>query len=138
MKKRVFIVVAVMLMLVLAGCEGSSFGLVVNDDNTMVITAENSGDGDAASGVLTVGENESLKTEPDLSDEGTIRLDIYEGELPMDADLTEDDLGDPIASVMLAGQDAGGIDLEAGDYTIVANVEGKVSGTANVSVVPRS
>ena len=138
MKKRVFIVVAVMLMLVLAGCEGSSFGLEVNDDNTMVITAENSGDGDAASGVLTVGENESLKTEPDLSDEGTIRLDIYEGELPEDADLTEDDLGDPIASVMLAGQDPGGIDLEPGDYTIVANVEGKVSGTANVSVVPRS
>ena len=143
MKRKVIAITGIMLLLLMmmTACSKSSFGLVVNDDNTISITAENAEDGSAASGVIEVGDNQMLKGEPDLSTDGTIRLDIYEGDIGLPMDPSEEDIaekGTPLASIMLTGQDFGAVGLEPGTYTVVANVEGKVTGTATVKTVPKA
>ena len=139
--RRRAIIDAVIIMLciafVLAGCSTSEFGLSSNEDS-VTITAKNAEDDSVASTTFTVEENQAIQTVADFSSEGSVRIDIYQGVVEMDedadevADADEDKL---LMSLMMNGTETLTQPLEPGEYTLVAEVEGKVTGTGTITLV---
>lgn len=140
MKKKLFIILAAIAVFafVFAGCSSSEFGLVSNEDG-VTITATNADEDSAASTTFTVEENQAIQTVADFSTEGSVRIDIYQGIVEMDedadevADKDEDKL---LMSLMMNGTETLTQPLEPGEYTLVAEVEGKVTGTGTITLVP--
>ncbi|MBR2539245.1 MAG: hypothetical protein IKE85_00250 [Mogibacterium sp.] len=139
MRKRVFIILAAIAVFafVLAGCSTSEFGLSSNEDS-VTITAKNAEEDSVASTTFTVEENQAIQTVADFSSEGSVRIDIYQGVVEMDedadevADADEDKL---LMSLMMNGTETLTQPLEPGEYTLVAEVEGKVTGTGTITLV---
>ena len=132
MKKQYTLIAMLVIvsMLVFAGCSTSSslFGADSGDDNTVTLTAENAEDGSSATGSIVLEDGQELQGLPELSEEGTIRIDIYAGNLgPEDLESAE-----VLASMMLSGTQAQAVELEAGEYTLLAEGEGTVTGSAKL------
>lgn len=139
--KKIGVIVTVLMlaMLMMTGCSSSEFGLVVNDDNTAVVTAENAGEDDSSSaGTITVGENQQISVEASEGAEGTLQLDfIAEGELSEDADA--DELAEaleaaPTLTLVVEGEQSTSGPIPAGDYLIKASSLDKLTGTYTISV----
>lgn len=141
-KKWFLLVLLPVLLTVLAGCGVSEFSIRVDDDNTALIEAKNAGKGDSGVvGALTVGENEKLVVESDLSGKGEILLKLFIGkDLDMDAsveDLDEaHDSGSADLELTLSGKNTNEYPLPAGNYELSAEVLSKVSGTVKIRVAP--
>ena len=83
MKKKTVLIVACIVAFAMgfAGCGSSNFGIVVNEDLNVEITAENADKGMiGATGTFTVGEGDDVKIEPNF-EEGKVLVEFY----PMEA-----------------------------------------------------
>ena len=71
MKKKTVWIIASIVMVVIgfSGCGSSNFGIVVNEDLNVEITAENADKGmTGAAGTFTVGEGDDVQIEPNFEE----------------------------------------------------------------------
>ena len=133
--KKVFVLIAfaVSFLIVLAGCGGNSnFGVVVNEDLNVEITAENASEDMTGSvGTFTLNEGDTVVIEPAF-EEGTVHVEFY----PIDGsneDADVEDLtpsGEPEFDVEVSGKEPIECGFAAGDYLVTATVVEKANGTA--------
>ena len=142
MKRIALLVLMVALgaVLVLGGCGSSEFSLVVDVDNTAVITLADSDEGDTGTaGTITLEEGDTLYIEPALEDGGTVNIKFIpapdEGEDAAVEDLMDSvDPANAVMDVDVESSEAVECGLPAGDYVICATVTGKGSGTILIRV----
>ena len=136
-KKTVWIIACIAALAVaFAGCGKSNFGVVVNEDLNVKITAENADEGMiGATGTFTVGEGDDVKIEPNF-EEGKVLVEFY----PMEAsdDANAEDFapnGKPEFDVEVSGTEPIECGFAAGDYMVNATVLEKANGTAVISLI---
>ncbi len=139
MKKKTVLLIAfaVSFLMVLAGCGSSSnFGVTVNEDLNVEITAENASEEMAGTaGTFSVKDGDSVQIEPSF-DEGTVLVEFF----PIngsDGDLDAEDIvsgGEPTFDVEVSGTEPIVCGFEAGDYMVRATVKETTNGTAVISV----
>ena len=131
LKTAALLIAVIGCLALLAGC-GGTFGIVMNEDLQVEITAENASEDSSGSvGVFTVADKETAVIEPDLT-EGKILVQFIaaEGGSDKDADILEDIEGEPAFEIEVSGTDAVPCKLPAGDYMVTATVIEKANGTA--------
>ena len=130
------LIAAIGLMAVLTGC-GGTFGVVMNDETNVEITAENA-DADSSGTVdtFTVGENADVVIEPDLS-KGSIQVQFipFEGASDEDVDVEEAAAGEPVFETEVSGSQAAPCELAPGEYKVTANVLKEADGTVAIRAV---
>ena len=134
--KRLFIALLVtMLCLAFAGCGKSSFGVSINENFNVEITAENASEGmTGTAGTFSVSEGDTVQVEPAF-DEGTVLVEFY----PIsgsDENADIDELmpdGEPVFEVEVTGTEPIQCGFAAGDYLVTATVTEKTNGTAVIS-----
>ena len=139
MKKKAVLLIAfvVSFLMVLAGCGSSSnFGVTVNEDLNVEITAENASEEMmGTAGTFSVKDGDSVQIEPSF-DEGTVLVEFF----PIngsDEDLDAEDIvssGEPTFDVEVSGTEPIVCGFEAGDYMVRATVKETTNGTAVISV----
>lgn len=138
MKKQFGFLFLVILMLCLAGCRRSNFAVMVRDDYTVEVIAENAKKdmfGGAAG--FDVQEGQKLYVEPSLS-KGEINIKINSFNLGADASVEE--LKDAASGnnaeldINISGTEPSEYDLEPGDYSVYASVLSKADGRILFSV----
>ncbi len=132
MIKHTVILLALMgLMAVLAGC-GGTFGVVINEDLNVEITAEDADeDMSGTVGAFTVEKGQTAVIEPAL-EEGTIKVEFipFQEADDEDADIEEAvQGGEPVMEAEITGKDPLPCELAPGDYTVNATVIEKANGT---------
>ncbi|MBQ9060655.1 MAG: hypothetical protein IJ128_05895 [Firmicutes bacterium] len=132
LKHTSLVLVLIGLIAVLAGCGSGNFGVRVNEDLNIEITAEDAAvDSAGSAGTFTVGEGQSAVIEPSL-DQGTILIQIIPFEGASDADLNVEEAAagaDPAMEAEVTGTDPLPCELAAGDYMVTATVTEKANGT---------
>lgn len=141
MKKRTILMIACVAALVIgfAGCGKSNFGLVVNEDLNIEITAENAGkDMTGATGTFTVGEGDDVKIEPNF-EKGKVLVEFYPtGDSDENADAEAfTPKGKPEFDVEVSGTEPIECGFAAGDYMVRATVLEKASGIAVISLITK-
>lgn len=139
MKKRTVLLTAfaVSLLMVFAGCGSSSnFGVTVNEDLNVEITAENASEEmTGTAGTFSVKDGDTVQIEPSF-DEGTVLVEFFPID-GSDGDLDAEDIvsnGKPTFDVEVSGTEPIECGFEAGDYLVRATVEETANGTAVISV----
>jgi len=141
MKKMTVLITACILSLVMgfAGCGSSSFGVVVNEDLNIEITAENADkDMTGAAGTFTVGEGDDVQIEPAF-EEGVVLVEFYPVSAPDEnADAEEFALeGEPAFDVEVSGTEPIECGFGAGNYMVSAKVLEKANGTAVIRLITK-
>ena len=137
-RNRLFAVILALALsaLLLAGCGKSEFGVIQNDPDRIVISAENA-DKDAffVTGTLEVAENQQIVAAADL-EKGSIRVEIYAAPENVETVSELTDLGDAILTGNLgAGESVSGT-VDAGSYLVKAICLEKATGSVEVTVQP--
>ena len=141
MKKKSVLIVACIasLIMVFAGCGSSNFAIVVNEDLSVEITAENAEkDMTGSTGTFTVGEGDDVQIEPNF-EEGTILVEFY----AIDASDENADVekllpeGEPAFDVEVSGTEPIECGFGAGDYMVSATVLEKANGTALIHLLTK-
>ena len=133
MRRKLGIIVIAMLMiaLMLAGCAQSNFGVVINEDGSVGITAENAKvDSNGMAATFTVGEGEDVLIENAL-DEGSILLQFY----ILTEELNEGNMipeGEPDYEIEVSGTEPVTCGFGAGDFIVSATVKAKANGTVTI------
>ena len=135
MKKRIAVILALALsVLLLAACGKSEFGVIQNDPDRIVISAENAEkDAFFVTGTLEVAEGQQIVAAADL-EKGSIRVEIYaapEGEESVN-ELT--DLGDALLTGDLKADERFEGGMAAGSYLVKAICLEKATGSVEVTV----
>ena len=138
MKKRIAVILVLALsVLLLAACGRSEFGVIQNDPDRIVISAENAEkDAYFVTGSLEVAEGEQIVASAAALEKGSIRVEIYAAPENVEtvSELTE--LGDAILTGNLAvGESVSGT-VDAGSYLVKATCLEKATGTVEVTVQP--
>lgn len=131
--KKFLIVLSVLLAMsvLLAGCSKgkSEFGIVVNEDLNIEITAENaSKDSSGMAGTFTVNEGEEVIAEPSF-EKGKVWVQFY----ALDDELNEGNMepeGDPVFEVELYGTEPIYCSFGNGDFLVKATVTEEADGSA--------
>ena len=140
MKKKTVLVIACIVTLVMgfAGCGSSNFGIVVNKDLNVEITAENADkDMTGATGTFTVGEGDDVHIEPNF-EEGKVLVEFYPVDAADDVNADAEDFtpkGKPEFDVEVSGTEPIECGFAAGDYMVNATVLEKANGTAVISLI---
>lgn len=139
MKKILTLTVVAVLalsMMVLSSCESSEFGIVASSDKSMVVNAENA-DEDCTSmvGILSVEDGEQIEIKADLS-EGSIRVEIFEGDIELSDEELPDFDGKAVITADLKTTESSTGTVPAGVYTLKATSLEKATGTVTVDVTP--
>ena len=135
MKKKAILTIACIFVLAMcfAGCESSNFGIVVNEDLNVEITAENADeDMTGAAGTFTVGEGDEILIEPNF-EEGKVLVEFYPIDAADDVDADAEDImanGKPEFDVEVSGTEPIECGFAAGDYMVNATVLEKANGSA--------
>ena len=135
--KRIALILALALSaLLLTACGASEFGVIQNDPDRIVISAENA-DKDAffVTGTLEVAEGQQIVAAADL-EKGSIRVEIYaapEGEESV-SELTE--LGDALLTGDLKADERFEGGMAAGSYLVKAICLNRATGSVEVTVQP--
>ena len=135
MKKRIAVILALALsVLLLAACGKSEFGVIQNDPDRIVISAENAEkDAFFVTGTLEAAEGQQIVAVADL-EKGAIRVEIYaapEGEESVN-ELT--DLGDALLTGDLKADERFEGGMAAGSYLVKAICLEKATGSVEVTV----
>ena len=140
MKKKTLLLSAIVVsfLMILSGCgESSVFGILVNDDLNIEITAENASEGMTGStGTLSVEEGDSVLIEPAF-EEGVVLVEFFpfngnEEEAEVEELMPE---GEPEFEVNVTGSEPIACEVAAGEYLVTATVKEKANGTAVISTV---
>ena len=123
MKKLGITLLALVTLVACGGGEVSSFSMVT-DEQKGVITAENADTDNSADVTFTVYDGEFIYLVGDLQ-AGTITVTFYEG------DTTE---GESVAYVEISGNEDYSVTLPEGEYTMVAGVKEKATGTVTSTI----
>ena len=140
MKKRTVLIIACIAALVMgfAGCGSSNFGVTVNEDLNVEITAENADkDMTGAAGTFTVGEGDDVHIESNF-EEGKVLVEFYPIEGADDVNAEAEELtsnGKPEFDVEVSGTEPIECGFAAGDYLVKATVLEKANGTAVISLI---
>ena len=120
----------------LAGCGKSEFGVIQNDPDRIVISAENA-DKDAffVTGTLEVAENQQIVAAADL-EKGSIRVEIYAAPENVENVNELTDLGDAILTGNLIADESVAGGMAAGSYLVKAICLEKATGSIEVMVQP--
>ena len=137
-RNRLFAVILALALsaLLLAACGKSEFGVIQNDPDRIVISAEKA-DKDAffVTGTLEVAENQQIVAAADL-EKGSIRVEIYAAPENIETVSELTDLGDAILTGNLgAGESVSGT-VDAGSYLVKAICLEKATGSVEVTVQP--
>ena len=129
-RKHIITAVAMLaLVLMLAGCGKSEFGVVINEDYNVEITAVNASvDSSGAAGTFSVGEGEKVLIEPAF-EKGSVLVQFY----TLEEELNEGNMfpkGDPAYEIEISGTDPTECGLAQGDYLVQATVKEKANGSA--------
>ncbi len=128
------VILALALSLLLAGCGKSEFGVIQNDPDRIVISAENAEkEAFFVTGTLEVAEGQQIVAAADL-EKGSIRVEIYaapEGEESVN-ELT--DLGDALLTGDLKTDERFEGGMAAGSYLVKAICLEKATGSVEVTV----
>ena len=135
MKKRIAVILALALSaLLLTACGKSEFGVIQNDPDRIVISAENAEkEAFFVTGTLEVAEGQQIVAAADL-EKGSIRVEIYaapEGEESVN-ELT--DLGDALLTGDLKTDERFEGGMAAGSYLVKAICLEKATGSVEVTV----
>lgn len=128
--------VALACVIALAGCSKSEFGMVL-ENNIITVTADNSGDDDAASaGTFVVEENQELVMESKLQDGDKIKVSFIDASDVSEDEEDFDELLNKKADweTVLEGTQTVYGGILPGDYFVRVEVEGKATGTVTISV----
>ena len=140
MKKKLVLMIACIVAIVMgfAGCGSSNFGVVVNEDLNIEITAENADkDMTGAASTFTVGEGDDVHIEPNF-EEGKVLVEFYPIDAADDANADAEELmkkGEPEFDVEVSGTEPIECGFAAGDYMVNATVLEKANGTAVISLI---
>ena len=140
MKKKTVLIVACIVAFAMgfAGCGSSNFGIVVNEDLNVEITAENADKGMiGATGTFTVGEGDDVQITPDF-EEGTVLVEFYPIDGADDVNADAEELaagGEPGFEGEVSGTEPLECGFAAGDYMVNATVLEKANGTAVISLI---
>ena len=137
-KKLLIIGFAVMLLFVLTACGKINFSVHINEDNTASIEAVRAKEkAFGGAGSITVGENEKIVIESDLSGKSEINVKLIPmGGLGIDA--AAEDLanrfngGNTVLDVNVSGKAVTEYEIAPGDYTVSAAVVSKATGTIQI------
>ena len=135
--KRIALILALALSaLLLTACGASEFGVIQNDPDRIVISAENAEkDAFFVTGTLEVAEGQQIVAAADL-EKGSIRVEIYaapEGEESV-SELTE--LGDALLTGDLKADEHFEGGMAAGSYLVKAICLNRATGSVEVTVQP--
>jgi len=135
--KRIALILALALSaLLLTACGASEFGVIQNDPDRIVISAENAEkDAFFVTGTLEVAEGQQIVAAADL-EKGSIRVEIYaapEGEESV-SELTE--LGDALLTGDLKADERFEGGMAAGSYLVKAICLNRATGSVEVTVQP--
>ena len=135
MKKRIAVILALALsVLLLAACGKSEFGVIQNDPDRIVISAENAEkDAFFVTGTLEAAEGQQIVAVADL-EKGSIRVEIYaapEGEESVN-ELT--DLGDALLTGDLKADERFEGGMAAGSYLVKAICLERATGSVEITV----
>lgn len=138
MKRKAYILslmVLVLATIVMTACTGSSFGMVTNDEKSMSVTAEKSGDGDSAtSGSIVVGEEEQITIDSNL-DSGSIQLDFISNEGFDDMEEVPDlENAEVKYTTTVSEVESQAVSFGAGSYLVRATVVDNANGTVEIKV----
>ena len=139
MKQKIFVILMlIVLVLGLTGCRKPNFGVRVDKDLNVEITAENaSRDMTGAAGSFEVAEGQKLYVEPALK-KGEIGVKITAGSLGIDASVEE--LKDAVSGsgavleFTVSGKEPVEFEIEPGEYGVTATVLSKAEGTVVIKV----
>ena len=122
--------------LTLAGCGKSEFGVIQNDPDRIVISAEKA-DKDAffVTGTLEVAEGQQIKASADL-EKGSVRIEVYAAPENVQNVSELTDLGDPILTGNLIADESAAGDMYPGSYLVKAICLERATGTVQVEVLP--
>ena len=132
-RKHIFTAIAMLvLVLMLAGCGKSEFGVVINEDFNVEITAVNAkADSSGAAGTFSVGEGEKVMIEPAF-DKGSVLVQFF----ALDEELNEGNMfpeGDPAYEIEISGTEPIECGFGQGDYLVQVTVKEKANGSAVIS-----
>lgn len=135
MKKRIAVILSLALsVLLLAACGKSEFGVIQNDPDRIVISAENAEkDAFFVTGTLEAAEGQQIVAAADL-EKGSIRVEIYaapEGEESVN-ELT--DLGDALLTGDLKADERFEGGMAAGSYLVKAICLERATGSVEITV----
>ena len=135
--KRIALILALALSaLLLTACGASEFGVIQNDPDRIVISAENAEkDAFFVTGTLEVAEGQQIVAAADL-EKGSIRVEIYaapEGEESV-SELTE--LGDALLTGDLKADERFEGGMAAGSYLVKAICLERATGSVEITVQP--
>lgn len=135
--KRIALILALALSaLLLTACGASEFGVIQNDPDRIVISAENAEkDAFFVTGTLEVAEGQQIVAAADL-EKGSIRVEIYaapEGEESV-SELTE--LGDALLTGDLKADERFEGGMAAGSYLVKAICLNRATGSVEITVQP--
>ena len=135
MKKRIAVILALALSaLLLTACGKSEFGVIQNDPDRIVISAENAEkDAFFVTGTLEAAEGQQIVAAADL-EKGSIRVEIYaapEGEESVN-ELT--DLGDALLTGDLKADERFEGGMAAGSYLVKAICLNRATGWVEITV----
>ena len=136
MKRMTIILALALSALLLTACGKSEFGVIQNEPDRIVISAENAEkDAFFMTGTLEVAEGQQIVAAADL-EKGSIRVEIYaapEGEESVN-ELT--DLGDALLTGDLKADERFEGGMAAGSYLVKATCLEKATGSVEVAVQP--
>ena len=138
-RKTRSILLAVLLVLLLAGCaagpNGPSLEIKPNDDNTITITANRAGISGGGGADITVSEGQELVVDSTLS-KGEITVRFFRDNGPDDPDASVDDIlhanEEPALTVTVTEAGTTSYPVAPGSYTIMVSVQKTSNGIITI------
>ena len=130
-----------LMAFMLVGCKAKdskpSLEIMLNDDNTISITADKAGISGGGGADITVSEGQKLVIDSTLS-EGEIQIRFFHDEAPANPNASVDEIlhtnDEPAIDVIVNAAGATEHTVDPGSYTIMVNVLKTTSGTIIISV----
>ena len=143
--KKITLIIALMVIATVSmiGCSESLFSVIVTDNNTVEIEAENAdSESYGGAGSLIVGEDECLSIETNFEGDSAVlvQLGTEEGDIDEDSDdmMEEANMANPAYEVEISSTESITYDVSEGEYFIKATAIGnQCIGTATIRVEPK-
>ena len=131
---RIIAILALVLALLLAGCDGATF-VITGTPNKTTIQVNDASDGAyGESSPISVGKGRVAVVESAL-EKGELQIDFAEATIFHYNDDTEEIIiGDVLARVKVGGGDKATVPLEKGDYVLQVTTVGSTGGKVTVSL----